>query len=108
MMQEQLMGSSAGKESKTTSREAIHAVQYSHVMLSRAAVDLNLEPIDAAQENLDAVFDFARQLPEVKSPSIFFEVSAGQVSKQFENLTRHSQQLTGLAQKVESIRSNAG
>ena len=59
-----------------------------------------LELIDAAQENLSAAFDFARQLPEVKSPSLFFEASAGEVRKQFENLTRQSQHLTGLAQKV--------
>jgi hypothetical protein len=107
-MQEQLLGSSAGtltdfdkhEESKTTSREAIHAVQYSHVMVSRDAVDFSLELIDAAQENLNTAFDFARQLPEVNSPSILFEVSAGQVRKQFDNLTRQTQQLTDLAQKV--------
>ena len=88
------------EKSKTTTREATHAVQYSCMMVSKAAVDFSLELIDGAQENLNAAFDFARQLPEVKSPSIFFEVSATQVRKQFENLIRQAQELTDLAQKA--------
>jgi hypothetical protein len=88
------------EKSKTTTREATHAVQYSCMMVSKAAVDFSLELIDVAQENLNAAFDFARQLPEVKSPSIFFEVSATQVRKQFENLTRQAEELTDLAQKA--------
>ena len=94
------LGPDTLEKSKTTTREATHAVQYSYMMVSKAAVDFSLELIDAAQENLNAAFDFARQLPEVKSPSIFFEVSATQVRKQFENLTRQAQELTDLAQKA--------
>jgi hypothetical protein len=85
---------------KATTREAIHAVQYSHVMVSKAAVDFSLELIDAAQENLNAAFDFARQMPKVNSPSILFELSAGQVCKQLDNLTRQTQHLTELVQEV--------
>ena len=88
------------KAEQATGREVIHAVQLSHVIVSKATVDFSLELIDAAQENLNAVFDFARQLPEVNSPPIFFEVSAGQMRKQFENLARKTQQLTSLAEKV--------
>jgi hypothetical protein len=48
-------------------------------MISKAAVDLSLQLMHGAQENLNLAVDFARQLPEITSPSIFFEVSATQV-----------------------------
>src|SRR5436190_19338490 len=88
------------EESKPTTREIAHAVQYSYLMVSKAVVDFSLEIIDATQENLNTAIDFARQLPEVKSPSILLEVSATQAGKQLETLTRQAQELTGLAQRA--------
>ena len=90
------------EESKTTTREAAHAMEYSYMKVSKVVVDFSLELIDATQENLNTVLDFARQLPEVKSSSIFLEVSATQAGKQVENLTRQAQELTGLAQRAVS------
>lgn len=67
---------------------------------SKGAVELNLKLMDAVQENLNAALEFACQVPEVNSPSTFFELSAAHVQKQFENLSRQTQQLTGLAQRA--------
>ena len=55
---------------------------------SKGAVELNLKLMDAVQENLNAALEFARQVPEVNSPSTFFELSAAHVQKQFENPSR--------------------
>jgi hypothetical protein len=44
--------------------------------------------------------DFARQLTRVTSPSEFLELSTAQVRKQVETLTKQTQDLTQLAQKV--------
>jgi hypothetical protein len=88
------------EKSEPITREAAYAAHYSYMAASKALVDFSLELIDAAQQNLDGAFDFARQLPELKSPSIFFEVSAGEVLKELENLTRQAQELTSLAQKA--------
>ena len=52
------------------------------------------------QENMNAAFDFARQLTRVKSPSEFFELSAAHARKQFETFTEQAKHLTTLAQKV--------
>jgi hypothetical protein len=52
-----------------------------------------------AQGNMNAAFDFARELSQAKSPSAFLELSAAHARKQLENLTTQTQHLTGLAQK---------
>jgi phasin family protein len=49
---------------------------------------------------MNAAFDFARQLTNVKSPSEFFELSAAHARKQFETFTEQAKQLTTLGQKV--------
>ena len=56
--------------------------------------------LDIIQANTNAAFDFARQLTRVTSPSEFFELSAAHARKQVETLTKQTQDLTQLAQKV--------
>ena len=53
-----------------------------------------------AQENMNAAFDFARQLTRVKSPSEFFELSAAHMRTQFETFTEQTKHLTTLAQRL--------
>ena len=67
---------------------------------SKGAADFNLHLLDIAQANMNAAFDFARQLTRVTSPSEFFELSTAQVRKQVETLTKQTRDLTQLAQKV--------
>jgi phasin len=84
---------------KTTAEKATKVMEQSYLTASKGAVDFNLKLIDMAQENMNAAFDFARQLSHVKSPSEFLELSTSHARKQFEKLTAQSQHLTGLAQK---------
>jgi len=86
--------------SKTSAQETAMIVEQSYVVVSKGAVEFNLKLIDIAEDNVNAGFDFARQLPNVKSPSVFFELSAEHTRKQFERLTAQTQELTELAQKA--------
>jgi hypothetical protein len=88
------------EKSKTTAKEATTVMEHSYVTASKSAVVFNLKLIDVAQESINAAFDFARQMPEVTSPSAFFELSATHTRKQLENLTRQTKHLTGLAQQA--------
>src|SRR5437660_10616409 len=83
-----------------TGAETTKIMEQSYVTASKSAVDFNLKLLDMAQENITAAFDFARQLPEVKSPTALFELSAAHARKQIENLTRQTQHLSGLAKKA--------
>ena len=67
---------------------------------SKGAADFNLHLLDIAQANMNATFDFARQLTRVTSLPEFFELSTAHVRKQVEALTEQTQDLTHLAQKV--------
>ena len=66
---------------------------------SKGAADFNLHLLDIAQANMNAAFDFARQLTGVTSPSQFFELSAVHARKQFETLTEQTRRLTTLPKK---------
>ena len=70
------------------------------VTASKGAADFNLHLLEMAQANMNAAFDFARQLTRVKSPTEFLELSTSHVRKQFETFSGQTQQLTTLAQKV--------
>jgi hypothetical protein len=82
-------------------------VEHSYVAASKGAVDFNLKLIDIAQENVNAAFDFARELQHAPSPSAFFELSAAYTRKQCEKLAEQTQHLTGLAQKgtIDAVQS---
>ena len=88
------------EKSRKTAEENRKLLEHSYVTASKSAVDFNLKLIDMAQQNVNAAFDFARQLTRVTSPSEFFELSAAHAQKQFQAFTEQTQQLTTLAQKV--------
>src|SRR5436190_13951709 len=88
------------EKSKASAQETTKIMEQSYVRASKGAVDFNLKLIDMAQENLNAAFDFARQVPTVKSPSEFLELSVSHARTQFESLTKQTQHLTGLAQNA--------
>jgi phasin len=72
----------------------------SYSTASKGAADFNLHLLEMAQTNMNAAFDFARQLTRVKSPTEFLELSTAQVRKQFETFSGQTQRLTALAQKA--------
>jgi hypothetical protein len=57
----------------TYSAASTKAMQQTYFAASKGAADFNLHLLDIAQANMNAAFDFARQLARVTSPSEFFE-----------------------------------
>jgi phasin len=85
---------------QAAAEESTKVMERTYSTASKGAVDFNLHLLEIAQENMNAAFDFARQLTDVKSPSEFFELSAAHMRKQFENFTEQAKHLTTVAQKV--------
>ena len=56
--------------------------------------------IDMAHANMEANFDFARQLAEAKAPSGIMELWTAHARKQFGTLTEQTKELTALGQKA--------
>ena len=82
--------------------EAKKSMEQAYSTASKGAADFNRQLIDMMQANTNAVFDFARQIANVKSPSEFFEVSTAHMQKQLESVTRQTQHFTAMAQKAAS------
>jgi hypothetical protein len=95
------------EKTKTIAEETVKGMQQSYATASKGAVDFNLRLVEMAQDHMNAAFDFAGQLTQVKSPSEFLGVSTRHATKQFEKLAANSQHLTGLVQKgmTETARS---
>jgi phasin len=87
-------------KTQAAAEETSKIMERSYSTASKGAADFNLHLLEMAQTNMNAAFDFARQVTRVTSPSEFFELSAAHVRKQFETLTDQTQQLTSLAQKA--------
>jgi phasin len=87
-------------KTQAAAEETTKVMEQTYSAASKGAADFNLQLLDMAQANMNAAFDFARQLTRVTSPSEFFELSTAQVRKQVERLTEQTQDLTHLAQKV--------
>jgi phasin len=85
---------------QAAAKESTQAMEQTLSTASKGAADFNYHLLEIAQENMNAAFDFARQLTRVKSPSEFLELSAAHARKQFETYTEQTQRLTSLAQKV--------
>ena len=88
------------EKSKTTTRETTKAVEQTYAMASKSVIDFNLKLLEMAEQNVSVAIEFARRLPEVKTPTAFVELSAEHARKQFETLTRQAQELAGLTQKA--------
>jgi len=89
----------AGK-AQATAEETTKVMEHTYSTASKGAADFNFHLLEVAQTNMNAAFDFGRQLTRVKSPSEFFELSTAHARKQFEVFTDQTKQLTTLAQKV--------
>ena len=87
-------------KAQAAAEETTKVMERTYSTASKGAADYNLHLLEIAQVNMNAAFDFARQLTRVKSPSEFFELSAAHARKQFETFTEQAQGLTTLAQKV--------
>jgi phasin len=80
--------------------KSAEAMEQTYSAASKGAADFNLHLLEIVQENMNAAFDFARQLTRVTSPSQFFELYAAHARKQLETFTAQTRQLTNLAQKA--------
>ena len=90
----------AYRKTQAAAGETTKVMEQTYSAASKGAADFNLHLLDIAQANMNAAFDFARQLTRVTLPSEFFELSTAHVRKQVERLTEQTRDLTHLAQKV--------
>jgi len=88
------------EKGNAAAEQSIHGVQQSVSVAVENIRDFNVKIINMAQANIEASFDFARQLAAAKQPSDIVELWTGQAQKQFEMLNEQIKELTSLGQKM--------
>jgi hypothetical protein len=88
------------ERSAAAAEETTKVMEQAYTTASKGVVNFNLQLIEIAQTNMNAAFDFARQLSRVKSSSELVELSTANARKQWDMLTEQTRHLTGLLQKA--------
>ena len=88
------------EKSAARAKDTTKVLEQTYSAASQGSAEFSQHLLEIAQANMNAAFDFARQLTRVTSPAEFFQLSAAQVQKQFQTLTEQTKQLTSHAQKV--------
>ena len=90
------------KNAQAATAEAGYVFQNAYSVAVKGATDYNLKVFEIARFNINAAFDYARELLGVKTPSEFVELSSARVRQQFETMTAQAKELAALAQKVST------
>jgi phasin len=90
----------AAEKGKATAERSAQAFEQSYSTAVENIRGYNLRMIDMAQANTDAVFEVARQLATVKTPSDILELCTSHARRQFETLSEQTKELTALGQKL--------
>ncbi len=85
---------------KTLADDAMATLEDSYAAVSKGFAELNLNALQAAQENANAAFDLARNLVNVTSFSEALELQTAYVRQRFEARAAQARGFIALASKV--------
>lgn len=85
---------------KAAADDATGILEVTYATAAKGVAEYNHKVIEAARKNINATFDFAQQLFNVKSLSEMIELSTTQARKQFEILSEQTKELAALGQKA--------
>ncbi len=85
---------------RNAAEEATDLAEDTYLTAARGAAEFNLKAIEALRTNVNASFDYARELLGAKSFSEALELSATHMRQQFETLADQAKEFSALAQKV--------
>jgi hypothetical protein len=84
----------------TAGEEATRRIENTSSGAARGTMEFHQKVLAVTQGNVDAAFDYARELLGVTSPSEFIEVSSKYAGQQFRAVSQQTRELAELAQKA--------
>ncbi len=90
----------AYEKTKAAAEEATAVIESAYTTLAKGTVDYQRGVIEAVRANVNAAFDYARDLIGASSLSQILELSAVHARSRYEALGAQSQELATLARKV--------
>lgn len=85
---------------KSAADQATLALEDTYVSASKGAAEFNLKALDALRTNVNAAFDYTRELLAARTLADAVELSSAHVRKQFEVLSAQTRELAETAQKI--------
>jgi hypothetical protein len=70
--------------------------------------EFNVKLIDIAHANANEVFNFAHEVASVQTPADLLAIWSAHAKRQFEMMTKQTQELTALGQKLVSRNTDSG
>jgi phasin len=87
-------------KAKAATEEATELLQDSYAAAAQGTTAYNLKVFEIACVNTTSIFDYARALLSVRSPTEFIELSAAQARRQCEMISAQNKELWAIAQKA--------
>ena len=85
---------------KAAADQATGIWEESYANASKGAAEFNLKALDALRTNVNAAFDYTRELLATQTLAEAVELSSSHARKQFETLSAQAKDLAGTAQKI--------
>jgi phasin len=87
--------------------EAANQMKTVYSTISKGSQDYSAKVLEFSHANINAAFEHISKLAAVKSPTEFFALSSEHMRQQFETLTRQSQELAAIAQKITAATTDS-
>jgi phasin len=87
--------------------EAANQMKTVYSTISKGSQDYSAKVLEFSHANINAAFEHISKLATVKSPTEFFALSNEHMRQQFETLTRQSQELAAIAQKITAATTDS-
>jgi hypothetical protein len=91
-----------------SAEEATNGVKLTLLSSFASMREFNAKLIDIAHANANEAFDLAHEIAGAQSPSDFVAIWSAHAKRQFEMMTKQSQELTELGRKLVSRNTDAG
>jgi phasin len=85
---------------KSAAEESTDLLEDTYTSATKGATEFNTKALEALRVNVNASFDYTRELMSSKTLAEAVELSATHMRKQFESLSVQAKTLSALAQKV--------
>ena len=85
---------------KSAAEESTDVLEDTYTSATKGATEFNMKALEALRVNMNASFDYTRELMGSKTLADAVELSASHMRKQFESLSAQAKSLSALAQKV--------
>jgi phasin len=85
---------------KSAAEETTDVLEDTYTSATKGATEFNMKALEALRVNMNASFDYTRELMGSKTLADAVELSASHMRKQFESLSAQAKSLSALAQKV--------